>query len=377
MRRRYPTGALVERLRTQSDECARLGSPLYARLLARAAEDLAAGGVVAEVFAGREDLPGRVVPGLRLLGAVHRLVLEGRAPELAAFYPSAGGRGRPEDAWPAFRRVLAGHRDELRAMLDRPVQTNEVGRAAALYGGLLVASAATPGAWERPVNVRLLELGASAGLNLRADRYAYQVGGATLGDPASPVRLVEPWVGVPVRDPGRLRVRVVARAGCDPHPVDPTTEEGRLTLASYVWPDQVERMARLRAALQVAAEVPATVERAGAADWLERVLATPAPPGTDLTVVWHSVVWQYLGTEERARVEAAITAAAEAARRERTTPLARLGLESRRATDRYLFELRLDQWTSAGRRHYLLAEAGGHGPPVRWWPEGPVIPVAR
>jgi hypothetical protein len=293
------SATLAERLRDQSAECARLGSPLYAGLLASATEDLEAGGVVAEAFAGREDLPGRVVPGLRLLGAVHRLVLQGRAPEV----------------------------------------------------------------------------GASAGLNLRADRFAYQVGGATLGDPTSPVRLAEPWVGVPFRDPGRVRVRVVERAGCDPDPVDPTTEEGRLTLASYVWADQVERMARLRAALRVAAAVPARVERAGAADWLERVLAEPAPAGADLTVVWHSAVWPYLEREERARVEAAIAAAGRA-RREGAAPLARLGLESRRVADRHVFELRITGWSLAGERHLLLAQAEGHGPPVRWWPAGSVSPAA-
>jgi hypothetical protein len=229
------------------------------------------------------------------------------------------------------------------------------------------------------VNIRLLELGASAGLNLRADRFAYQVGGAVLGDPTSPVRLVEPWIGVPFRDPGRVRVRVVERAGCDRDPVDPTTVEGRLTLASYVWADQVTRMARLRAALRVAALVPARVERAGAADWLERVLTEPAPQGTDLTVVWHSAVWQYLGREERERVEAAIAAAVERARLAGTAPPVHLGLESRRAADRLVFELRLTGWSVAGKRHLLLAEAEGHGPPVRWWPpEGSaVIPAAR
>jgi hypothetical protein len=367
---------LAERLRTQSGECARLGSPLYAELLARAAEDVEAGGVVAETFAGREQLPGRLVPGLRLMGALHRLVLQGRAAELAAFYPSAGGGGRPADAWPAMRRVLARRREEVGALLDRPVQTNEVGRAAALFGGLLVAAA-----WfsRGPVAVRLLEVGTSGGLNLRADRFAYLVGGAggsslaprstVLGEAASPVRLLEPWVGTPVPDPGSVRVRVVERAGCDPHPVDPTTEEGRLTLASYVWADQVERMARLRAALQVAARVPARIERAGAAAWLERVLVEPAP-GTQLTVVWHSVVWQYLGQQERERVEAALAAAAERARRGRGTPLACLALESRRVTDRYLFELRL-QGSFLPEGLPVLALADGHGPPVRWWPEGP------
>jgi hypothetical protein len=80
------------------------------------------------------------------------------------------------------------------------------------------------------------------------------------------------------------------------------------------------------------------------------VLAEPAPSETDLTVVWHSAVWQYLGREERARVEAA---------------------------DRYVFELRLTGWSVAGERHLLLAEAEGHGPPVRWWPAGSVSPAAR
>jgi hypothetical protein len=107
------------------------------------------------------------------------------------------------------------------------------------------------------------------------------------------------------------------------------------------------------------------------------VLAEPAPSGTDLTVVWHSAVWQYLGREERARVDAAIAAAVERARLEGTTPLARLGLEARRATDRYVYELRLTGWSVAGERQLLLAEAGGHGPPVRWWPGGTVIPAAR
>jgi hypothetical protein len=40
-----------------------------------------------------------------------------------------------------------------------------------------------------------------------------------------------------------------------------------------VWPDQVERLDRLRAACALAAEVPAPVERAPAAEWVERRLA--------------------------------------------------------------------------------------------------------
>jgi hypothetical protein len=51
---------------------------------------------------------------------------------------------------------------------------------------------------------------------------------------------------------------------------------------------------------------------------------------------------------------------------------ARLALESRRVTDRYLFELRLAGSFLPAERLPVLALADGHGPPVRWWPEGPV-----
>jgi hypothetical protein len=89
--------------------------------------------------------------------------------------------------------------------------------------------------------------------------------------------------------------------------VDPRSEEGRLTLTSYVWADQLERLERLRAALAVASEVEAPVERAGAAGWTEARLAEPAP-GT-ATVVFHSIVMQYLPVAERERFERALQAA--------------------------------------------------------------------
>ena len=75
---------LAPRLRRQGEHCAKLGSPLYAALLARAADDLEAGGPVAGVLAGHEDDPGGSVPALRLMGAIHRLVLAGEARGLAA-----------------------------------------------------------------------------------------------------------------------------------------------------------------------------------------------------------------------------------------------------------------------------------------------------
>jgi hypothetical protein len=182
---------LLERqLRRQADACERLGSPRYAELLARAAGELAEGEIVWAVLQGHEEDPSDSALALRLMGAVHRLVLRGDAPELAAHYPSAGGR--PHDPWPAFRAVLERHAAELRTLVENPVQTNEPGRCAALLGGFLeVARQTGP-------PLRLLEVGASAGLNLRFDRYRYELGRSTWGPPNSLVRLTARVSGRPL-----------------------------------------------------------------------------------------------------------------------------------------------------------------------------------
>jgi hypothetical protein len=349
---------LAELFRRQGEHCLP-SSPLYHALLLAAAGDIAAGGVTAEVMAGHEGDAIDALPGLRLMAAVHRLVLQRRAPELATYYPSVGGSGSAAHAWPAFRRLLAVQRAAVRGLLDRPVQTNDVGRCAALYGGLLVLAHHTG------LPIRLLEVGASAGLNLRVDRFGYQVadstGSAVLGDSSSEVRLRAAWVGeppVPLDTP----LHVASRRGCDPAPVDPATTEGRLTLTSYVWADARERLERLRGAIAVAGRVPAAVDRAHADEWLAGQLAEPVP-GV-VTVVWHSVVWQYVGRAERERARAAVCEAA--ARATRDAPLAHLALEPGRAAPHsWPFELRLTMWPGleTGAR---IGRSPFHGVPVKW-----------
>jgi hypothetical protein len=96
--------SLADRFRRHADALARGGrSPLCIELMRGAAADLDRGGVVADLFAGIASPPGSV-PALRLLAALHRLVLAGSAPRLAAHYPSAGGTRPPAGAWGARRR---------------------------------------------------------------------------------------------------------------------------------------------------------------------------------------------------------------------------------------------------------------------------------
>jgi len=153
----------------------------------------------------------------------------------------------------------------------------------------------------------------------------------------------------------------VERLGCDPSPLDPASSADRLTLTSYVWADQVDRFERLRAALQVAAAQPVPVERLPAASFLERELAAPQP-GV-VTVVWHSVVRQYLDAQERARVTAVLDAAGGRATRQ--APLAHLALEPERVgAGSYDFRVVLQTWPGVGTRR--LADCEGHGPPFAW-----------
>lgn len=347
---------LARHFRSQADACERLGSPLYAGLMRRAADDVVRGGVVARVCAGHEQHPLEWALALRAFAAVHRLVLAARAPELAGYYPSAGVAGaRPDadSAWPAFRGVVETYAAEIRSDLHRPPQTNEVGRAAPLVGGLLRLVEQVGG-----LPVRLYEIGASAGLNLRADHFRFELPDGTAWGPASsPVVLRDPWRGP--RPPLDARLRLVERRGCDPAPVDPLTSEGWRWLAGWVWPDDVIRLERLSAAVEVARRVPAPVVPALAGDYLAGV----TPRAGHLTVVWHSVVWQYLDETERAAVTAHLERAGRAARHE--APFTHLSMEPRAGPDDSAeFAVSARLWPGGGQR--LLGSAAAHGIPVTW-----------
>ncbi len=347
-----PASTTALALRLQARYCGTIGSPLYELLLERAADDVLAGGPVAAVLDGHSaDEPGTMLP-LRMMGAVHRLVLKGEGTELEPFYPSVGGTVSSERTWRAFRDLLGRQRDVLRDELALPVQTNEVGRCRALVGGFLTVARDTG----LPLSV--LEIGASAGLNLLWDRYRYEAGGLAFGEPAAPLRFAD-FVAtgeLPLDVPAAVR----ARGGCDAAPLDPRSERDRLLLRSFVWPDQLERFTALSRALELAAAEPATVERADAAEWAERELAEPQPGVA--TVLFHSIVMLYLTDETRERLVAAIEAAGARATTEAPFAWLRMELGGDEA------DVHLTTWPGGEER--LIARAGYHGVPVRWLAPG-------
>jgi len=340
-------GILAQRLQRQASACDDLGSPLYASLIRSASDDLASEGAVWGVLAGFETEEADALVTLRLMGAIHRLVLMGSLPDLACHYPSTGGDGDARAAWPAFRAALVDRRSEIRALLPRGCQTNEVGRSAALLGGFLEVAHRTGN------RLRILELGASAGFNLRWDRYRYEAGDKGWGHRDSPVHFAHSFDVAPPLD---RHVEVVGRKGCDVEPIDPTSAEGSLTLRSFVWADQSERFRLLEGAIEVARQVAVEVERVDAATFLERELASSRTGVA--TVVYHSVFMQYVDTEGRRRIVSAIETAASRATRD--GPLAYLRLEPGPQS----FEVRLTTWPDG--KDELLALTRAHGTGVRW-----------
>jgi hypothetical protein len=340
-------------LRDQARFCAAMGSLLYAGLLERAAEDAEAEGPTLALLEA-DPAPGSRgdALALRFLAAVHRLALDGRAPVLAALLPSTRSEGgSPADPAAVFAAVRALMVDEvkaLRALLARPCQTNEVGRTAALAFGFFEAAATG-----HPL--RLLEVGASAGLNLRFDHFRFGGGGVFFGPETSPVNLEGLWREAPPTLPADLRV--VERSGCDRRPVDPTSEDGRLALLASVWADQEERFARLRGALEIAARVPATVDGADLGDWLPEQLRDEHP-GT-ATVVYHSIVDEYLPQATRRRFQDTLQEAGARATAE--APLFWVRLEP--FPGNLAYGVTLTRWPGGEER--LVARCGAHGSDVR------------
>ena len=186
------------------------------------------------------------------------------------------------DDWPAFRALLTEHSAVVRTtMLARRTQTNEPGRCAVLL----------------PVLVRLrqplalIEVGASAGLCLLPDRYGYDYGGHRLPPPSPHAPVFHCRTG-PRTPLSIAQPRVVWRLGLDLEPVDLANPRDVAWLETLVWPEQTDRLHRLRAAIDVARRDPPRVLRA---DLLTDLAACAhvAPLGATL-VVFHSAVLAYV-----------------------------------------------------------------------------------
>jgi hypothetical protein len=341
---------MLDHLRESVAICDAFGSPFTARLLERIAGDFeAGGGPVASLVGSWPGDPRADAVAMRLCGALHAAALALRDPGLASEYPGRRPIWSMDVVWPLARAFLEREQAWVASFIRSPPQTNETRRAIALLPGFLTFA----GAYDR--ELELLEVGASAGLNLHWDRFRHRTDSWSWGPPAGiPIDTV--WHGPP--PPLHVSPRVRSRAGCDLTPLEIADPAQRLRLRAYIWADQHVRLARFDAAAELAIETGVRVERADAAEWLEQRLAARTPGCA--TLVYHSVFLQYPPRAARKALYAALHAAGERATDD--TPLGWLRLEPEPVLGGPPESLRclVDLWTWPGGVRRVLAITDGH-----------------
>ena len=335
--------------RMQAAGCDALGSPFTARLSRLFDERLAPTNAVAEHILNwpGDPLPTADSVPLRIAGALHALVLEGRAESLTAAYPA----NTVDDniLWSAVDGAMSGHAAFILDRMKSAPQTNEVRRSGALLPGFLLLGQI----FGKPLI--LSEVGASAGLNLQWDRYRYDLGGHAFGPRDSSVLISPEWRGSP---PPEGQITVAARAGCDLNPVHATDPAHRLRMLSYIWADQTDRLERTANALDIAAKEGLEVEKADAIDWLGERLK-PFYQGA-VHVVYHTIAWQYLPRPLRDQGESLIAEAG--ARATADAPFARLALEADEHDNGASLTLQI--WPTGEKRE--IGRGDFHGRWVDW-----------
>jgi len=322
-------------------------SPLYLSLAVRVAEDSELLRVAAQAW------EKNALPNL-FFAAVHLLLLKGEHHQLAAFYPSLNNASRHYDyVYPYFRSFVLEHKDEIGEIITtRSVQTNEVGRCAALVPAFELI---TRQARNRPL--ALIEIGSSAGLTLLWDRYHYRYDeNLQCGPLNSPVQIECQLRGrrrppVPERFP-----KIASRLGIDLNPVDLNNQENVEWLRALVWPEQRKRVRQLELAIQLARSAPPKVVAGDALDILP-TLIDRASEDSQLCV-YHSFSLSLAGGQPRERLEVLLAKASE----KRT--LFHVSLEWAKNSEFPLLSLAL---LNAGERtEKTLARCHAHGEWLEW-----------
>ena len=270
-----------------AEETYRGSSPLYYALAKAVSEDRD----LLNIGSSARVSP---VPNL-LFGAVHYLLLGGTTSTLVPYYPSLTKEPRPPSgAYPHFREFCLAHEGEIRGLMaTRLVQTNVVERCSYLLPAFAFIADETLG-----TPLSLIDVGASAGLNLLFDQYQYVYGGRIrAGLASSPVRIETEVRGereppIPQDFPS-----VAFRAGIDLHPVDLTDADAGLWLRALVWPEQEGRASQLDAAMGLARDDPPELVKGDAIEELARVVEQ-APAGSTLCI-FHNSALIYFPKEDR------------------------------------------------------------------------------
>ena len=228
--------------------------------------------------------------------ATHDRILANPECKIAAIY-----RGNSDaDPMTAFLDLINQERDAIvENMRTRSVQTNEVGRSAALA---LAFGRATHNVSDART---LFEIGPSAGLNLFIDHFRIDytrndIALSSLGPDASTVRLRCEVRGPNTPPLPTTSFEPTGRIGLDPTPIDVRSDAECRWLQACVWPGIPDRPERLAAALEIARQEPPRLIAGDAvtdlADSLDGI------PGSDHLIVFSTWALAYINADGRQAV---------------------------------------------------------------------------
>ena len=340
---------VAEALEWHAAHCDRSDAPITARVIRSLVAVMDSDTATGRRLKGWQGQAIEDALALRVTAGVHSLYLSGEEPRLEPVFTGLVTDQAQVDA--IVLEAVASSDHLLLPWFDGPPQTNEAGRSSSVMGALLWLSQRLGPKFE------LTEIGASAGINTMMARYHFDLGGTTAGPDGSAMQIKPEWRG---DAPPQVPVDITEVAGCDIAPVDLTDERQANRLKAYIWADAQVRMARMDAAIALAADTPPDLVRMDAADFLRQRLSRPQESGVT-RVLFHTIMWQYLPHPTRDAITAMMNEAGSSATPDK--PLAWIRLETNRTTFRH--ELTVKYWPG-GEEVVQLAEAHPHGAWVHW-----------
>ena len=208
-----------------------------------------------------EDWALGIAEDPEIISLIDSLPLQKRQPNL--IFAVSRLLGAPVSEFAEFRTWLVSNWQQVSAeAATRSTQTNEPRRCAALVAAL--------GLIEEPIS--LIEIGASAGLCMQPDRYSYQFGEARLDPVSGPSRLlIESASSSSVPIPSAMP-NIAWRAGVDLNPLSVLNDTDVKWLETLVWPEQRDRLERVRLAIEIARLDPPRIIKADALLGLKQLL---------------------------------------------------------------------------------------------------------
>jgi len=236
--------------------------------------------------------PNQPAPNL-LLAAVQYLLISLKDP-LAKYYASFTATPHPiQGVYPVFKAFVMDHAKQLKSLFqEKLVQTNEIRRCAYLYPMMTDIYHKH----QRPL--ALIEIGASAGLQLGMDHYNYcynhqlSINNTNNGSIISSENRGETLPKSVSKPPV-----VYQRIGIDLNPIDLRQKKESQWLQALIWPEHHERRLLLNEALPIFSQLEIQLIKGDAIQLIKEISQTIEEEA--MLVVYHTHVANQMSLESR------------------------------------------------------------------------------